>query len=111
MTKKYYGINIETLITASDKLASDLDYLCSLVELPDKEFHLSCALTYSHAVVAVSSQLDYILEEISQNILSDDEEYVKISQEEIDRLNSYTENSEASLMALEEICGISLENN
>ncbi len=111
MSKKYYGIRVETIATAADKLASDLDYLCSLVEQPDEEFNLTCAIAYSHAVVAVSSQLDYILDDISQNSLSDVEEYVKVSEEDIKVLNSYTENSEASLRALEEICGISLENN
>jgi len=96
---------------AADKLEEDLEYLCSIVEQPDHEFPVIDAVAYSHAVIAISQQLDFIIEEISTNDLSEDEEYVKLSGEEIVTLNSYTENSETALKVLEKICGISLQNN
>jgi hypothetical protein len=111
VSKEYYGLKLTTVINAADKLEDDLEYLCSLVEKPDQEFSIIDAVAYSHAVVALTQQLDFIIEEISANELSEDEEYVKLSGEEIMTLNSYTENSEAALKALEKICGISLQNN
>ncbi len=111
MTTQQYGMKITTILNAADTLEDDLEYLCSLVEKPDEEFHIVDALVYAHAVIAVSHQLDFIIEEISTNELSEDEEYVKLSTEELMKLNSYTENSDAALKALEEICGISLQNN
>ena len=111
MSKEYYGMKITTIINAADKLEEELEYLCSIVEQPDHEFPIIDAVAYSHAVIAISQQLDFIIEEISTNDLSEDEEYVKLSGEEIVTLNSYTENSETALKVLEKICGISLQNN
>ena len=109
--KQYYGMKVSTILNAADKLTADLDYLCSLVEKPDAEFPLSSAIVYSHAVVALSAQLDFILEDLAEKELSDDEEYVKISKDDIVALNTYTEASEDALALLEKTCGICLQNN
>ena len=111
MTQEFYGVKIATILNAADKLTADLDYLCSLVEEPDPEFGVCDAIAYSYAVAALSTQLEFVTEDLSENDLSEDEEYVKLSKEEIIMLNTYTENSEDALKRLEEICGISLQNN
>lgn len=109
--KQHYGIKITTILNAAEKLTADLDYLCSLIEQPDPEFPIADAVIYATAVSALSSQLDFITEDISGNDLSEDEEYVKLTQDEIGMLNLYTENAEDSIKHLEETCGISLRNN
>ena len=111
MKKQQYGVRITTLLNAADQVSADLEYLASLVEQPHSEFPIVCALTYSHAVMTLSHQLDFISEDLSENELSEDQEYVKLSEEEISRLHSYTESTEEALAVLEEICGISLQNN
>ena len=111
MTQELFGIRVTTILNAADKLADDLDYLCSLVEQPDPEFCVSDAVTYSCAVTALSTQLEFMTEDLAENDLSEDEEYVKLSKEEIMMLNTYTENAEEALKRLEETCGISLQNN
>jgi len=111
MSGGQYEIKISTLLNGADKLEDDLEYLCSLVEQPDKEFHIADAVVYARAVTAVTQQLDFIIEDLSHNELSDDEECVKLSHEEVISLTSYTENSEDALKMLEEICGISLQSN
>jgi hypothetical protein len=110
MTKNY-GIKVSTLINAADRLTSDLDYLCSLVEQPDPEFVLRDAVSYALAISSLSAQLEFIIEDLADNDLSEDEEYVKLSTEDVHTLNMYTENSEECLIRLEEVCGISLQNN
>ena len=109
--KQTYGIKVTTILNATEKLTEDLEYLCSLVESPDVEFIIEDALAYAHALVAVSSHLDYITEDICSNPLTDDEEYVKLTEEEIKTLNDYTVQTEAAMAALEKTCGISLKNN
>ena len=109
--KQHYGIKITTILNAAEKLTADLDYLCSLIEQPDPEFPIADAVIYATAVSALSSQLDFIMEDISGNDLSEDEEYVKLTQDEIGMLNLYTENAEDSIKHLEETCRISLRNN
>lgn len=111
MTQKYYGIKISTLLNAADTIEADLDYVCSLAESPDEDFPIADAVVYSYAVMALTQQLDYIMEDISKNPLSEDEEYVRMTAEEISKLNSYTEYSEEALLALEKICKISLKSN
>jgi hypothetical protein len=111
VTHELYGIKIATIINAADSLTADLDYLCSLIEQPDPEFFVCDAVVYSHAVSSLSNQLDFITEDLSENELSEDESYVKLSREEIMTLNRYTENAEEALKQLEETCGISLQNN
>ena len=111
MTTQYYGMRVSTILNAAAKLESDLEYLCSLVEQPDEEFKIVDALVYAHAVMAISQQLDFIIEDLSANELTEDEDSVKISTEELMTLNSYTDNAETALSALEKICGISLQNN
>ena len=109
--KKFYGIKVSTILNAADKLTGDLDYLCSITERPDLEFPLSSAIVYSHAVVALAAQLDFIIEDLADRDLSEDEEYVKVSSEDITTLNTYTEASEDALEMLEKTCGIYLQNN
>ena len=111
MSGQHYGIKITTMINAADKVANDLDYLCSLVEHPDLEFAINDAVVYAHAVMALTAQLEYISEDLSENELNEEEDCVKLSQAEVTALHSYTESSEAALKILEEVCGISLQNN
>ena len=106
-----YAIKVATILNAAEQLTSDLDYLCSLVEKPDVEFPIANALAYAQAVTALSSQLDFILEDIAENELSKDGDCVKITKEDILTLNMYTENSEDALKLLEKTCGISLKSN
>ena len=110
MTQQY-GIKVSTLLNAADKLSQDLEYLCSLVEDPDLEFPIKNAISYAHAVMMLSNQLDFVLEDLSDRDLSEDEQYVKLSKEDIVTMNEYTESSEEALKELEKICGISLQNN
>ena len=111
VTQQFYGLKIITILNATEKLTSDLEYLCSLVEQPVGEFPIRDARAYAAAVTTLSNQLDFIVEELTQNDLSDDEEYVKLSQEEVLMLNAYTDSAEDALGWLEETCGISLQNN
>jgi hypothetical protein len=108
---EHYGIKVGTILNAIDKLTGDLEYLCSLVEQPDPEFSLPNAVVYSRAVVALYNQLDFLIEDISENMLSKDEEHVRLSKEDIVMLTQYTENTEEALEMLEDLCGISLQNN
>ena len=111
MSKKQYGIKLTTILNAAAKLTADLDYLCSMVEQPDPEFPITNAIAYARAVNSISNHLDFVLEDIAERDLSEDEEYVKLSEEDVFMLNDYTENTEEVLMVLEELCGISLQNN
>lgn len=111
VTQQKYAIRITTIINATDTLTSDLEYLCSLVESPDPEFVMEDALSYAYALVAVSSHLEYLSEEISANELTEDEDYVTLSEEDIRLLNDYSTQTEAAILALEKTCGISLKNN
>ena len=111
MSGQNYGIKITTMINAADKLADDLDYLCSLVEQPDTEFPITDAVVYANAVVALTAQLEYISEDLSENELNETEDCVTLTQAEVMALHSHTEGAEAALKILEEVCGISLQNN
>ena len=110
MTQQY-GIKVSTILNAAEKLTSDLDYLCSLVEMPDAEFPIINALAYARAVTALSNHVDFIIEDLAENDLSEDEDYVKLSKEDIISMNLYTEASEDALKLLEKTCGIYLQNN
>jgi len=111
VTKGFYGIKIATILNAAERLTADLEYLSSLVERPDPEFLIKDAVVYSHALTALANQINFIVEDLSQNELSDDELYVKLSKEEVMMLNTYNNTTEEALAALEVICGISLQNN
>ena len=111
MTKQYYGIKVSTILNAADKLTADLDYLCSIIENPDPEFPVKNALSYAKAIIAISNQIDFFVEDIADNDLSEDESYVKLSEEEVIIMNDYNEETEEALEILEETCGISLQNN
>ena len=109
--KQLYGIKVSTILNAAEKLTADLDYLCSLVEQPDPEFLITNAIIYAEAIMALSNQVKFVIDDLAENDLSEDETCVKLSKEEIHMLNMYTENSEEALKRLEETCGISLRNN
>jgi hypothetical protein len=111
MTKSSYGIKVSTILNATDRLSADLDYLCSIVEDPDPEFPIANALIYARAVTAICNQLDFFIEDLSENNLSEDQEYVKVSEEEVLMMNTFNEGTEAALFVLEKVCGISLQNN
>lgn len=110
MTQQY-GIKVSTLLNAADKLSQDLEYLCSLAENPDPEFRIKNAVAYSHAVMTLSIHLDFVLEDLSDRDLTEDEEYVKLTQEDVITMNEYTESSEEALKDLEDLCGISIQSN
>ena len=109
--KKVYGIKIATILNATEKLTEDLEYLCSLVEKSDPEFHIKNAIVYSHAVMTLSNHLDFVLEELTNRDLTPEEDMVKLSEEDIMTMNDYTEATEQALEDLEVLCGISLKNN
>ena len=111
MSGTVYGMKVSTVLNAVSKLTDDLDYLCALVEQPDPEFPIRDAIVYTGAVAALSNQLEFILEDIADNDLSEDETHVKLSSEEVMMLQTYTETAEEALGLLEERCGISLQNN
>jgi hypothetical protein len=111
MTQESYGVKVTTILNAAEKLTADLDYLCSLVERPDPEFLIVSAVIYAEAVVALSTQLEFVVEDLSTNDLSADEIYVKLTEEELQMLTMYTANTDEALSRLEESCGISLQNN
>jgi len=111
MKQEHFGIKISTLLYAADQVGSDLDYLCLVAEQPDEDFPIKDAIIYAAAIIALSNQLEFILEDLSENDLSPDEEYVKLSKDEVYSLNRYTDASEEAIRLLEEICGISLKSN
>ncbi|MEK9694879.1 MAG: hypothetical protein VW270_03885 [Candidatus Poseidoniales archaeon] len=112
MTKKQtYGMRLQTILHAADKLSAELEYLCSLVEHPDAEFVISDALVYSRALVAISNQLEFISVDLSSNDLSDDGDHVILSEDEVMMLSTYNDVTEETIKDLEEVCGISLKNN
>ncbi len=106
-----YGIKITTVLHAVESLTDDLEYLCSLVERPDSEFPIRNAIVYAHSVMTVSAHLDFILEELTSRELTEDEEHVRLSEKDILAMNEYTEATEDALKDLEDLCGISLQNN
>ena len=111
MSKKFYGLKVTTLLNTADKLTADLNYLCSIIEQPDFEFPVGDAVAYARTVLVISDHLDFVLEDLAERDLSEDEEYVKLSEEDVMALNLYTEASEDALQILEETCGISLKSN
>ena len=111
MKKQSYAMKVSTLLNAAEMLSDDLNYLSSLVENPDPEFLIKDAVVYSQAITCISSQLNFIIEDLTQNDLSDDQEHVKLSQDEVFMLSSFAESTEESLYELEKVCGISLRNN
>ena len=111
MSDDHYGMKVATLVAAADRLTAQLDYLCALTQCPDPEWSLPDAVSYAYALVCLESQLEFLVEDLADNDLSEDELYVRLSKEEVYSLNRYTENSEEALRRLEERCGISLRNN
>ena len=109
--KQTYGIKVTTILSATETLTNDLEYLCSLVEKPDPEFTIKNAIAYAHAVMTLSNHLDFVLEELTSRDLTPDEDMVKLSEEDVIAMNEYTEATEEALEDLEILCGISLKNN
>jgi len=108
---QYYGLRVSTILNAADKLTADLEYLCSVCEKPDPEFPIADALIYARALTLIATHLDFIMEEITERGLSADQEYVKLSEEDVITLNAFSDATEAAVELLEERCGISLQNN
>lgn len=52
------------------------------------------ALAYARAVSAVANHLDFVIEDLTENDLSEDEEYVKLSEDDLVLMSSLTESSE-----------------
>ena len=92
--KQTYGIKVTTILSATETLTNDLEYLCSLVEKPDPEFTIKNAITYAHAVMTLSNHLDFVLEELTSRDLTPDEYMVKLSEEDVIAMNEYTEATE-----------------
>ncbi|MCS5550915.1 MAG: hypothetical protein NZ811_05305 [Gammaproteobacteria bacterium] len=103
-------MKVSTIQNAIDQISADLDYLCSLVESPHPDFPVADAVAYSMAIISLTNQLD-LAEDLSENELSEDKKYVKLSEPELQALNSHTEDAELALVRLEEVCGISLQKN
>lgn len=108
---KFYGVRLDTVLNAIDELQGDLDYLCSLTESPDPEFKIADAVAYAQTITAISGHLNFMIEDISENDLSDDEMHVKVSEEELLMMNNHLEATEDAVAILEVLCGISLQNN
>jgi len=106
-----YGLKVATILNAADKLTADLEYLCSLIEQPDPEFPIEDAIVYATAITALSTHIDFVVEDLSLNELSADQSYVKLSKDEVMMLSNYSRHTDEAIQQLEEICGISLQNN
>ena len=109
--KNKYAMKVTTILNVAESLTQDLDYLSSLVEKPDPEFLIKDAVVYSRAVTALSNQLQFILEDLPENDLTEDEDHVKLSEDEVFMLSSYSAETDEAMEDLEKICGISLRNN
>ena len=109
--KQTYAIKVSTVLNATAKLTEDLEYLCSLVEKPDPEFTVKNAIVYSHAVMTLSTHLDFVLEELTKRDLTTEQDMVKLTEEDVIAMSDYTEATEEAILDLEELCGISLKNN
>ena len=110
MKKKPYGMKLDSLIRGIEITQQDLDFLCSLVELPDENYSIPDAIDYSCAVVALYQQLQFMVEDLSTNPLTEDETIIKLSQEELETLTDLSDAVEDALGRLRE-CGISLKQN
>tara|TARA_R100000995_G_scaffold84579_1_gene63741 strand:+ start:2369 stop:2701 length:333 start_codon:yes stop_codon:yes gene_type:complete len=110
MSAKTYGMNLDTLLFGIDKTERDLDFLCSLVELPDQEYRIPDAVEYSFAVVALSRQLEYMTIELSTNEVDEETNLVLLTKKQLTKLTNLSDNVEDALRRLRQ-CGISLEQN
>jgi len=110
MKKQTYGMKISSLLSGIDTTEKDLNFLCSLIESPDEEYNIPDAIEYAHAVVALSRQLNYMISEISENEVTEDEELVMLSKQQLITLNTLTDAVEDALGRLR-LCGISLKQN
>jgi len=109
--KNKYAMKVTTILNVAESLTQDLDYLSSLVEKPDPEFLIKDAVVYARAITALSNQLQFILEDLPENDLTEDEDHVKLSEDEVFMLSSYSAETDEAMEDLEKICGISLRNN
>jgi len=110
MKKHKFGMPVASLLQGIEVTRKDLNFLCSLVELPDSEFPIPDAVEYSYAIVALTEQLTYMVDHISTNELTDDEDVIKVSKKELLKLTSLSEKVEEALGRLR-ACGISLKPN
>jgi hypothetical protein len=110
MKSKPYGMKVDSLVRGIEVTQQDLDFLCSLVELPDEDYAIPDAIDYSCAVVALYRQLQFMVEELAGNPLTEDEDIIKLSKEELETLTDLSDAVEDALGRLRE-CGISLKQN
>ena len=103
-------MKISSLLQGIEITQKDLDFLCSLAEDPDESFPIKDAVEYSFAIVALTQQLDYMMDEISHNDLTEDAELVKLTKEQLLTLNKLSDAVEDALGRLR-LCGISLKQN
>ena len=109
MKKKTYGMKIDSLLYGIQVTEEDLEFLCSLIETPDKEYQIPDAVDYSRAVMALENQLSY-MNQMSENDLTEDEELIKLTKEQLLTLNALSDEAEYALGRLRS-CGISLKRN
>ncbi len=108
--KTYYEMKIASLDKGIEDATQDLEFLCSLIETPDREYHIPDAVEYSQAVVALFRQLDFMVEDLGATPLSNDQECVKLTRDQLLKLNSLSNEVDAALRRMRK-CGISVTNN
>ena len=107
---KTYGMKTTSLLQGIEITQKDLDFLCSLAEDPDESFPIKDAVEYSFAIVALTQQLDYMREEISHNELTEDEDLITLTKEQLLTLHKLSDAVEDAIGRLR-LCGISLKQN
>jgi hypothetical protein len=108
--KKQYAMKLDELLTGVEVVGEDLDFLCSLAESPTEEYQIPDAVAYSLAVLALTNQLGFMTEQVANNKLSDDEQHVILTKEEVDTMNALYDEVEEALTRLRQ-CGISIQIN
>ncbi len=114
MREESYAMRLSTLLRGVEITRKDLNFLCSLVEDPAEEFPIPDAVDYAYAVIALDTQLSYMIDEICENEVfmseTEDEELVKVSKKELLNLTELSDKADDALERLRE-CGISLTSN
>jgi hypothetical protein len=110
MKKKSYAMNYDELLRGIEIIGEDLDFLCSLSENPSEEYQIPDAVEYSLAVIALTNQLAYMTQDLATSKLSEDENHVILTKEQVDKMNDLYEEVEEALVRLRK-CGISIQIN
>tara|TARA_R110000824_G_scaffold232068_2_gene419971 strand:+ start:3436 stop:3771 length:336 start_codon:yes stop_codon:yes gene_type:complete len=110
--KKHYAMRTAALVNGVAIVSADLEFLCSLIECPDKEYQIPDAVDYSIAVLALTNQLAFMTEMLASasDDLSDKDSVIELTKEEVEIMNSLDQDSEDGLETLRE-CGISIKSN